>query len=150
MQGETYNFSLTGPVPHPLSAGATTLKIQPDRLEGVNTINRLEGGRVWVGATAHEGAVLVPWQGVVLPWAVPGFDSLSPEHFAPVLALKPELVIFGSGARQRFAHPRLVAALIAQRIGVESMDSAAACRTYNVLASEGRQVVAALLPGDAG
>jgi uncharacterized protein len=126
------------------------LKIQPDHLDGVNQIHRLEGGRVWVGATAHVGAVLVPWQGAVQPWAVPGFDELTADHFADVLALKPELVIFGSGARQRFAHPRLVAALIARRIGVESMDSAAACRTYNVLATEGRQVVAALLPNDVG
>jgi uncharacterized protein len=125
------------------------LKIQPDHLDGVNQIHRLEGGRVWVGATTHDGAVLVPWQGAVRPWDVPAFEGLTPEHFAAVLALKPELVIFGSGARQRFAHPRLVAALIAQRIGVESMDSAAACRTYNVLATEGRQVVAALLPSNA-
>ena len=125
------------------------MKIQPDHLDGVNQIHRLEGGRVWVGATAHESAVLVPWQGAVQRWDVPAFDQLTAEHFAAVLALKPELVIFGSGARQRFAHPRLVAALIAQRIGVESMDSAAACRTYNVLVTEGRQVVAALLPSNA-
>ena len=57
----------------------------------------------------------------------------------------PELVIFGSGARLRFPAPGLLRDLIERRIGVETMDTAAACRTYNVLASEGRSVVAALL-----
>ena len=59
--------------------------------------------------------------------------------------MKPELVIFGCGARMRFAHPRLQASLINAGIGVETMDTAAACRTYNVLVSESRSVVAALL-----
>jgi uncharacterized protein len=62
-----------------------------------------------------------------------------------VLALEPELVIFGSGAMLRFPPPSLYRGLIDARIGLETMDSAAACRTYNVLAAEGRSVVAALL-----
>jgi uncharacterized protein len=67
-------------------------------------------------------------------------------HFDAVLAAEPEVVLLGTGARQRFAHPRLTAALIARRIGVESMDTGAACRTYNILMTEGRKVLAALLP----
>ena len=59
--------------------------------------------------------------------------------------MKPELVLFGSGTRLRFPHPSLVRPLIERRIGVETMDSAAACRTYNVLLGEGRAVIAALL-----
>jgi hypothetical protein len=55
-------------------------------------------------------------------------------------------VIFGSGAAPALSSPRAAAPLIERRIGVETMDTAAACRTYNVLASEGRSVVAALLP----
>jgi uncharacterized protein len=70
---------------------------------------------------------------------------LTPSHFEQVLALAPELVIFGSGKRLRFVSPGLYRCLIEARIGVETMDTAAACRTYNVLASEGRSVVAALL-----
>ena len=62
-----------------------------------------------------------------------------------MLALAPELVIFGSGQRLRFVAPALLRPLIERRVGVETMDTAAACRTYNVLASEGRAVVAALL-----
>jgi len=62
-----------------------------------------------------------------------------------VLALKPELVIFGSGPRLRFVPPALLRSLIDSGIGVETMDTAAACRTYNVLVAEGRSAVAALL-----
>ena len=66
---------------------------------------------------------------------------------AGVLALEPDLVIFGSGARLRFISAALYRCLIEARVGFETMDTAAACRTYNVLAAEGRSVVAALLPG---
>lgn len=124
------------------------MKFQPDTAIGVNSITRHEAGRVFVGSVPFEGALLVPWVGTVQPWAVAGFDALQPENFAALLAFKPELVVFGSGGRLRFVHPRLLAGLINAGIGVETMDSAAACRTYNVLASEGRSVLAALLPPD--
>ena len=89
--------------------------------------------------------VVVPWQGEVFAWAPLGFEGLSAEDFGLLLSLQPELVVFGSGSRLRFAAPGLQRALINARIGVETMDTAAACRTYNVLLGEGRRVVAALL-----
>ena len=121
------------------------MKFQPDSLEGVNTIARLDGASVWVGNQSHSGSVIVPWTGPVRPWAPTDFNALTRAHFDELLSLQPELVIFGSGAKLRFPAPGLLSELIARRIGVESMDSAAACRTYNVLVSEGRAVVAALL-----
>jgi uncharacterized protein len=123
-----------------------TVKFQPDSLDGVNTITRHDGAQLWVGNQAHSGSVIVPWVGPVRAWAPADFAALTPAHFDELLQLKPELVIFGSGARLRFPQPALLRGLIAQRIGVESMDTAAACRTYNVLVSERRTVVAALLP----
>jgi uncharacterized protein len=121
------------------------LKIQPDRLEGVNAISRHDPGRLWVNATPHEGSVLVPWRGTVQPWGAATPAELAGHHFEQVLALKPEIVIFGSGARLTFVPPALYRVLIAHGVGMETMDTAAACRTYNVLAMEGRPVVAALL-----
>lgn len=121
------------------------MKIQPDRLDGVNAINRHETGRVWVNAQLHENSVLVPWRGLVQTWPVDRLQGLTTQHFEQVLALAPELVIFGSGSRLRFVSPALSRSLIERGIGMETMDTAAACRTYNVLASEGRSVVAALL-----
>lgn len=123
------------------------MKFQPDSLDGVNTIARHDGGSVWIGNQSYSGSVIVPWSGPVRAWAPADFNALTQAHFDEVLQLQPELVIFGSGARLRFPAPALLRELIARRIGVESMDSAAACRTYNVLVSEGRTVVAALLLG---
>jgi uncharacterized protein len=121
------------------------MKFQPDRLEGVNVISRHDTGRVWVNATEWTRSVLVPWQGEPVSWPVDRLADLTAAHFEQLLALQPELVIFGSGAKLRFVSPALQHALIERRIGVETMDTAAACRTYNVLASEGRTVAAALL-----
>jgi uncharacterized protein len=121
------------------------MKFQPDTAEGVNVITRQEPGRVWVGAALFQHSVLVPWQGEVLPWGATGPDELTAAHFERIAALQPELVIFGSGARLRFVEPALLRSLMALRIGVETMDTPAACRTYNVLASEHRRVLAALV-----
>jgi uncharacterized protein len=121
------------------------MKFQPDRPEGVNVVSRHAPGCVWVNAQAFEHSVVVPWQGAAHEWPVDGLDALAAEHFDSLIALDPELVIFGSGARLRFAPPALLTRLFERRIGVETMDTAAACRTFNVLASEGRRVVAALL-----
>ena len=121
------------------------MKFQPDVLAGVNAISRYESGRIRVQANWHASSVLIPWRGAVQSWPVACFDELEAVHFEAVIALAPELVIFGSGSKLRFPAPALLRGLIERRIGVETMDTAAACRTYNVLASEGRSVVAALL-----
>ena len=123
------------------------MKMQPDRLDGVNMISRWEGSRLWVHQTRFDHSVLVPHRGLVQPWAPTDMASLNAEAFEAVVALKPELVIFGSGSGLVFPSPALWAPLVSRGIGFEAMDSAAACRTYNVLASEGRAVLAALLLG---
>ena len=121
------------------------MKFQPDTPTGVNVITRHDPGRVWVGLQAFESSLLVPWTGPVRPWPVNSFDDLGDSLFEQIALLNPELVIFGSGARLRFPRPAWLQALIGRRIGVETMDTAAACRTYNVLVSEQRSVVAALI-----
>ena len=126
------------------------MKFQPETSSTGNVISRHEPGRVWVGATAWTRSVIVPWQGQPLDWELATFDALDAAHFERLLALKPELVLFGSGSRIRFPHPSLLRALIERRIGVETMDTPAACRTYNVLVSENRSVVAALILEVAG
>jgi len=122
------------------------MKFQPDRAEGVNMITRHEPGRVWVGAQAFEGGVVVPWKGPVQDWQALVISDLLPAHFDRLLGLEPELVVFGSGPKLRFPSPALVRSLLGAGVGVESMDTSAACRTYNVLVSEHRRAVAVLLP----
>jgi uncharacterized protein len=121
------------------------MKFQPDHHEGVNAITRHEPGRIWVGSESFDHSLLLPWTGTPQPWSPSVPAELQAGHFEAIVALKPQLVVFGSGLKLRFVRPELLRALIDRRIGVETMDTAAACRTYNVLASEGRAVVAALL-----
>jgi uncharacterized protein len=121
------------------------MKFQPETTPGVNLIQRQDATGLWVAGQQHARSVLVPWRGAVLPWPAAQFGQLTAEHFENILALAPEVVIFGSGSRLRFPPAALLRSLIAWRIGVETMDTAAACRTFNVLVSELRPVVAALL-----
>jgi uncharacterized protein len=123
----------------------TLVKFQPDSLAGVNSISRHDAASIWVAAQRYTSSVLVPWIGTVQPWPPRQVDDVEAAHFELLLGLNPELVIFGSGPRQRFVPAPLLRSLIERRIGFEAMDTGAACRTFNVLASEGRCVVAALL-----
>jgi len=121
------------------------MKMTADRLDGANAISRHGPEGVIVNGVEHRSSVIVPWQGAVAPWPVAGFDALDEAAFEQLAALAPELVIFGSGSRIRFPKPAWLKPLMTRRIGLETMDTAAACRTYNVLLAEGRTVVAALL-----
>lgn len=121
------------------------MKFHLDVAHGVNMITRHEDTRVWVNNQAWEESVIVPWQGAAVAWQVAHFDALGPQAFARLLSLEPELILFGSGQRLRFAPAPWLRALIERGVGVETMDTAAACRTFTVLAGEGRKVVAALL-----
>ena len=121
------------------------MKPQAERIEGTNAIARHSPQGVIVNGVEHRSSVLVPWRGAVQAWPVQRFEELGEGHFEAIARLKPELVVFGSGARLRFVRPALLRSLIDARIGIETMDSPAACRTYNVLLAEGRSVVAALV-----
>jgi len=121
------------------------MKLQADRLEGQNAIARHSTEGVIVNGVEYRTSVLVPWRGEVVAWAARDPLQLDAADFEAVAALAPEVVVFGSGARIRFPRPAWLRPLIERRIGLETMDTAAACRTYNVLLAEGRSVVAALL-----
>ena len=121
------------------------MKMRADRIEGQNAIARHGPDGVVVNGVEHTESVVVPWSGAVFAWDAASFEALASDHFARIAALKPEVVIFGSGARLRFPAPALLRPLIDAAIGFETMDTAAACRTYNVLLAEGRSVVAGLL-----
>lgn len=129
------------------------MKLQPDHLD-VQSI--LGYGPGWVGlgrngvAEKIEYSIVIGSRGEKFDWNCPRFDQLTEEHFALLAKTQPELVIFGSGSRLRFPPPAFLRVLMAQRIGLETMDTLAACRTYNILAGEGRRVVAALLIGAEG
>jgi len=78
-------------------------------------------------------------------WPPQCFEDLIPDHFAPLTAHDLEIVLFGSGSRLRWPAPSMLAMLLERGVGVEVMDTGAACRTYNILRADGRRVAAALL-----
>ncbi|MGH8857823.1 MAG: Mth938-like domain-containing protein, partial [Polaromonas sp.] len=108
-------------------------------------------GPGWVGlghngvAEKIERSIVIGSRGEKFDWHCTRFEQLTAEHFTLLAKTQPELVIFGSGTRLRFPPPAFLRALMELRIGIETMDTLAACRTYNILAGEGRQVIAALL-----
>ena len=120
------------------------MKLQPDKTD-VQSITGYGPGWVGVGTEKITRSVVLGARGERLDWACDRFEDLTAAHFAQIAALDAELVIFGSGSRIRFPQPAWLAPLMAKRVGVETMDTPAACRTYNILAAEGRQVVVALL-----
>ncbi|HWH73877.1 MAG TPA: Mth938-like domain-containing protein [Methylibium sp.] len=121
------------------------MKLQPDRIAAANVIGGYNAASVDIGGRDWTESLLLPWAGEVQAWDGASFDTLSAAHFERAAGLGPELVLFGSGRRLRFPRPEWLRPLIERRIGIETMDTRAACRTYNLLVAEGRSVVAALL-----
>ena len=120
------------------------MKLQPDRIEA-QSVTAYGSGWIAIQGEKIMHSVLITSEGMRLDWNCKSFDDLGPEHFLQLTQLDVELVIFGSGERHRFPKPEWQAGLIQRRIGLETMDTQAACRTYNILAGEGRKVAAALL-----
>jgi uncharacterized protein len=120
------------------------MKLQPDKSDA-QSLTAHGPGWVAINNEKVEGSVVVGSRGERFEWHCASFDQIGPEHFAQLASLGAELIIFGSGNRIRFPQPVWLQPLMAQRTGVETMDTAAACRTYNILAGEGRHVIAALL-----
>jgi uncharacterized protein len=102
-------------------------------------------GYVSINGRQFRQPVVVMAGQVRSDWPASDFASLEAGHFEYFLELKPEILLFGTGAKQQFAHPNLYRELIRAGIGIEFMDTPAACRTYNILVEEGRHVIAAVL-----
>jgi uncharacterized protein len=109
-----------------------------------NTITAYGDDYIRVNNERRETSVIVTAEGVEA-WPPTSFDALSPGDFERLAALGVEIVLLGTGRRQRFPHPRVTAALAQARVGLEVMDTKAACRTYNILVAEARRVALALL-----
>ena len=121
------------------------MKLQSDPHSGANTITGYGDGYIEINKIPYSHAVLLSSDGEILKWPIKSFEELNPADFTQMASLKPELIIIGTGKRQRFPTPELLKTLIEAKIGFEVMDSQAACRTYNILVGEGRQVLLALI-----
>jgi uncharacterized protein len=121
------------------------MKLHSATTKQYQTVTGYDDSGVEINAAPYAYSLIVMPETAPRAWDVPNFEALSALHFEQIEADKPDVVILGTGARQRFVHPRLIASLSARHIGVECMDSKAACRTYNVLMGEGRKVTLALI-----
>lgn len=121
------------------------MKLHLNTRTNQNVFTAHGAGYVMVSGQRFEHPIVVTPEQVFSDWQPQGFDALNESHFAYILVMKPEIVLLGTGAQQRFPHPRLYQQLTAVGIGVESMDTPAACRTYNILMAEDRKVFAAIL-----
>jgi uncharacterized protein len=120
------------------------MKLHASAPGGVQVVTAYGGDYVVVNGLRYEDSVVVLPERVVV-WGGHSFATLAKEDFGFLATLQAEIVLLGTGARQRFPHPRLSAALAQAGIGLEVMDMQAACRTYNILVAEERKVAAALL-----
>jgi uncharacterized protein len=121
------------------------MKFTLDRPATPHVVRAYAPGLIRIGEREFARSVIVSAQTLVDDWRPQHVGELVAADLEPALALQPEVLLLGSGARQVFPAPDLLAQLYAARIGFEVMDTGAACRTYNVLVAEGRAVAAALI-----
>jgi uncharacterized protein len=121
------------------------MKFTLDRPATLHVVRAYAPGLLRIGEREFSRSVIVSARALIDDWRPQHVDELTASDLEPVLALRPEVLLLGSGPRQVFPAPELLAQLYAARIGFEVMDTGAACRTYNVLVGEGRAVAAALI-----
>jgi uncharacterized protein len=134
---DTYGFGSRGR-PHPLKLHLTGSR-------NLNLFTAYGEGYVAVNGRRIESSVIVLPERIVEDWGAASFDALTAAHMAALAGLDCEVVLLGTGQLLRFPRPELMRPLVQAGVGIEVMDLRAACRTYNILATEGRKVAAALL-----
>ena len=112
---------------------------------GQNFIHAYGPGQVTINQQAYRRSLLVTPSRLIIDWPPQSFSDLLAQHFDQIRELNPEVVVLGTGARLQFPRTADTRALIEANIGLEVMDTGAACRTYNILMQDGRRVVVALL-----
>ena len=121
------------------------MKIHLESGLGQNLIRAYAPSRITINEEVYTTSLIVTPRQVVTEWPPARFADLLAGHFEMIVPLRPEVVILGTGTRLRFPAPSLTRSLVEAGIGIEVMDTGAACRTYNFLMSDGRRVAAALL-----
>ena len=121
------------------------MKLHTTQTQQYQTVTGYEDDWVEINAQRFDYSLVVLPELPPRAWPVTSFEQLEQAHFDTLAGLEPDLVILGTGLRQRFTAPRLTVGLMSRHIGVECMDNQAACRTYNILMAEGRKVALALI-----
>lgn len=120
------------------------MQLTLDTGDGTYQINSYEPGKIIINRETITHSLIVSAD-KLLPWQPQALSELSLEQLQPIFDLQPEIVLLGTGIAQQFLNAELLSAFYSKNIGIETMNTGAACRTYNVLLAEGRRVVAAML-----
>lgn len=121
------------------------MEIVLDTSTSTYQIRSYEPGKIIINEDSYSQSVILTPQRLIHPWAPQSLKDLTTIHFNELLKLSPQVILFGSGPSLIFPSQELLTFLWQQKQGIEVMDTSAACRTFNVLAAEGRNVAAALL-----
>ena len=124
------------------------MKLTDESNRNLHLVQAYSPGQVRIGARVFQRSCVLRADRVLDDWRPQTLAQLCIADLGPVFELEPEIIVLGSGPRQRFPDPQLMAAVLSRGIGLEVMDTGAACRTYNILVTENRPVVAALLLQD--
>ena len=121
------------------------MKLHLTSAENNHLITGYGQGFVEINKQRYVQNLVVMADKLILDWPATDFASLTELHFTKLIDLKPEVVLLGTGEKHQFLHPKIVQKLTENSIPLECMTTAAACRTYNILMSEGRNVAAMLI-----
>ncbi|MEQ1776797.1 MAG: Mth938-like domain-containing protein [Burkholderiales bacterium] len=121
------------------------MKLHLAKTEGQNQFTGYGSGYVAVNNQRYERSIVVTPAAIHDTWAVTGVETIGANELAFLLELKPEILLLGTGSTHRFPGPEALREFARAQIGMESMDTAAACRTFNILMAEGRNVIAAVI-----
>ncbi|ABI59130.1 MULTISPECIES: Mth938-like domain-containing protein [Nitrosomonas] len=120
------------------------MKLHLSDNSGLNIFSGYGDGYVAVNQVRYTDSMIVLPEQIVEHWPVSSINQLEMEHFDPLLAVQPEIILLGTGISLQFPNASLIKKILARGIGFETMDTHAVCRTYNILSSEGRHVAAAI------
>lgn len=119
--------------------------ITEDKGEGIYRINSYTLGKITINEILYTHSLILTPNQLIPFWEPQSFEELNDSHLQPILALKPDVVLLGTGQKIKMLPPKLLAKFASQHLRIESMDTGAACRTYTALMAEGRNVAAALI-----
>ncbi len=126
------------------------MKINLESGTGQNLIRAYAAGSITINQEVYTSSLILTPQRIITDWPPVRFANLTAPDFEAIAALRPEVVVLGTGLRLQFPAPGIIRSLVEAKIGLEVMDTGAACRTYNILMSDGRRVAAALLMIESG
>ena len=121
------------------------MKFSEDYALGTNVIRSFSGSTIEVNSTTYSRSLIIGNNTLIDDWGVKQIDDMTLENWQELLVHKPEVILIGTGQSLVFPHPSTYAVAIESGIGVEFMDTGAVCRTYNVLVSEDRAVIAGII-----